>query len=67
MESAVRVNWKEYKIAAKYATEINAGYSANLFGIGDCPYIDGEDLDMRREAWRHGHQQAQRHLQGDLR
>ena len=66
MESNLQ-RFKQYKHAAKYAVEINAGYGANLFGIGECPYIDGEDLQERQEAWRYGHQQAQRHLQGEVR
>lgn len=67
MGEAMRVNWKDYKMSSQYAVEINAGYSANLFGIGECPYIDGDDLGMRQEAWRFGHQQAQRHILGDVR
>lgn len=63
----MRINWKDYKVSSKYAEQINAGYSSNLFGIGECPYIDGDDLAMRQEAWRFGHQQAQRHVLGDMR
>jgi len=67
MEKAVRVDFKSYKNAAKYAVEINAGYSANLFGIGDCPYVDGDDLANREAAWIYGHQMAQRHVRGEVR
>lgn len=63
----MRIDFKQYKEAARYAVEINAGYASNLFGIGQCPYVDGERLTERQEAWKYGHQQAQRHLQGDFR
>lgn len=61
------VNFKEIKIASKYAEQINAGYSSNLYGIGDCPYLDGDDLANREAAWVYGHQMAQRHVRGEVR
>lgn len=67
MGGTVQVNFKTYKDSAKYAVEINAGYSSNLFGIGDCPYVDGDDLANREAAWVYGHQMAQRHVRGEVR
>lgn len=52
-------------MAARYAEHINAGYNANLHGIGECPYKDGEDWINREAAWIYGHQQAQRHVSGN--
>lgn len=59
------LNFKQYSTAARYASEVNAGYTANLFGISECPYKDGQDLHNREAAWIYGHQQAQRHVMGD--
>lgn len=60
----MQLNFSDYTIGARYAGEVNAGYSSNLYGISDCPYRDGEDLVNRQSAWKHGHDQAQRHLSG---
>ncbi len=61
-----QMNFKEYKTAARYAAEVNAGYTANLFGISECPYKDGHDWINREAAWIYGHQQAQRHVSGEM-
>lgn len=55
------MNFKEYKIAAKYAFEINAGYSANLYGLTKCPYRKDEG---KRGAWQYGWNLAQSHVEG---
>lgn len=60
------LNFRDYSTAARYAAEINAGYTANLFGLKECPYRDGADLSNRSAAWHHGFQQAQRHIKGHL-
>lgn len=61
------LNFKQYSTAARYAAEVNAGYTANLFGISECPYKDGSDLSNREAAWVYGHQMAQRHVRGEVR
>lgn len=60
-----QIDFKKYSTAARYAAEVNAGYTANLFGISECPYKDGQDLHNREAAWIYGHQQAQRHVSGN--
>lgn len=56
------MNFKEYKINARYAIHINAGYSARLRGDGvdENPY-KGEEA----ESWLHGYNMCDRHYRDE--
>ena len=46
------MDFRDYKTASKYASQINAGYSARLF---DQPRDSNPEADEgKREAWWHG-------------
>ena len=46
------MNFGDYKTAGKYAVQINAGYSARLFG--KARESNPETGDEKQQAWWHG-------------
>lgn len=54
------MDFTEYQTAAKYAYEINQGYTANLCGVKRCPYRN----EAKKAAWHHGYDLAQQHIGG---
>ncbi len=57
------MNFKDYKTNARYAEQINAGYSARLNGKSDAKrYLFNTDVNEGR-AYQHGWDMADRHEQ----
>lgn len=56
------MNFKLYAIRAKYAEQINSGYSAALLGLPRDvnPYRDEQGL-----AFNHGYDLAEKHVRGE--
>ncbi len=56
------MNFKDYKTNARYAEQINAGYSARLNGEKANPFLAGSEDAY---AFFHGWQMADRHEDKD--
>ncbi len=56
------MNFKVYKTNARYAEQINAGYSERLNGIGD-PFGGYDSGTPESAAFHHGYMMADRHEQ----
>lgn len=56
----MQLDMSDYSTQAKYAKEVNDGYTSNLFGVKECHYT----CPLRKQAFEYGWQQAQRHLSG---
>ena len=58
------IDFKEYKSAAKFASVINEGYSANLCNLklALCPYMPHDSEPA--QAWCYGWNLAESHLKG---
>ncbi len=55
------LNFSDYKTASRYATQINAGYSARLF---DQPREKNPETDEgKQQAWWHGWDMADKSMQ----
>lgn len=55
------IDFTKYKNAAKYAMQINEGYTASLYGIDrdKLPYPYHGEFG---QAWRYGHNLATKHV-----
>lgn len=55
------MDFRDYRTAARFALQINEGYSAGLVGIGPNPYPEGSD---EAQAWDYGNGKADRDVTG---
>jgi hypothetical protein len=59
------MDFTDYPTAARYAADINAGYSANLSGLKRVlPSCYWRKPEEQKEAFLHGHDMAQKHVEG---
>ena len=59
------MDFTNYRDAARYAADINAGYSANLSGLKrSLPSNYWRKPDEQKEAFLYGHDLAQKHVEG---
>ncbi len=59
------MDFSNYRDAARYAADINAGYSANLAGLKRAlPSSYWRKPEEQKEAWHFGFDMAQKHVEG---